>query len=248
MPSTEEQVRYIIAKHSGRVPRGQIARELRISLGYLDLICEGLKRKGEISRAPSSYLRGEMPAYLWLKGLGITSPLYALTALAIFLTLAGVVLAQAEGWPRAQTRAAFINKGPPQRSPMPPASDEVEQPIGKQEAAAVTKTEEADAHQPSKRTPKTVRRAIVTFYSSDSWQTDETPFITASGARVRDGIAAANFLGFGTQIKLPELYGDKTFIIEDRLHPRFSDRIDIWVGTREEAVKKGIHHTKLEIY
>lgn len=89
---------------------------------------------------------------------------------------------------------------------------------------------------------------IVTFYSSTSDQTDDTPFITANGTLVRDGIAAANFLRLGTHIKLPELYGDKVFIIADRMHPRFTDRLDVWVKTRQEALKKGIHYTTLEIY
>ena len=43
----------------------------------------------------------------------------------------------------------------------------------------------------------------VTAYSSDPKQTDNSPFITASNRRVRDGIIAANFLPFGTEVKIP---------------------------------------------
>jgi 3D (Asp-Asp-Asp) domain-containing protein len=88
----------------------------------------------------------------------------------------------------------------------------------------------------------------VTFYSSTPDQTDSTPFITANGTVVRDGIAASNFLAFGTRIKLPELFSDKQFVIEDRMHSRFTDRVDVWVPTQEEALNQGISFTTVEIY
>ena len=50
---------------------------------------------------------------------------------------------------------------------------------------------------------------IVTGYSSTVAQTDNDPFITASGEIVRDGIVANNLLAFGTQIKLPEILAAK---------------------------------------
>jgi 3D (Asp-Asp-Asp) domain-containing protein len=96
--------------------------------------------------------------------------------------------------------------------------------------------------------PDLIKKTVVTFYSSDSWQTDDTPFITANGTMVRDGIAAANFLPFGTRIKFPELFSDKIFVIQDRMHPRFSQRIDIWTPTTEEARKGGIKYTPVEIF
>ena len=43
---------------------------------------------------------------------------------------------------------------------------------------------------------------IATAYSSTPWQTDSTPYITADGATVRDGIIANNMLTFGTQVKV----------------------------------------------
>ena len=75
----------------------------------------------------------------------------------------------------------------------------------------------------------------VTGYSSTPEQTDDTPFITASGKTVRDGIVATNLLPMGTKIKIPELYGNKIFVVEDRMHPRMQDRVDIWFSTYREA-------------
>lgn len=86
-----------------------------------------------------------------------------------------------------------------------------------------------------------------TAYSSTVDQTDDTPFITAWGTRVRDGVVAANFLPFGTVIRIPEVFGDKTFVVEDRMHIRFSNRVDIWFPSREEALEFGAKRIKIEI-
>ena len=39
MPSTEEQVKSVILKHKGSARKQQIARELKMGLDYIDLIC-----------------------------------------------------------------------------------------------------------------------------------------------------------------------------------------------------------------
>lgn len=98
------------------------------------------------------------------------------------------------------------------------------------------------------REPRRIEKRLVTFYSSTPDQTDDTPFITANGTRVRDGIAAANFLPFGARFRLPELFGGKVFVVHDRMHQRFGNRVDIWVETREEAIERGIKYTIIEIY
>jgi len=91
-------------------------------------------------------------------------------------------------------------------------------------------------------------KVIVTAYSSTEWQTDDTPFITANGSEVRDGIVANNMLPFGTEIKLPELYGNKVFTVEDRMHSRKSKyQIDIWFPTLEEAKAFGVKETYIEV-
>ncbi len=96
---------------------------------------------------------------------------------------------------------------------------------------------------------KQVKRVWVTItaYSSDPNQTDSTPFVTASGKTVADGIIAANFLNFGTKVYIPELFGNKQFVVEDRLHARFSDRVDIWMPSTEMALKFGKQYALVEI-
>src|SRR3989338_9188671 len=49
----------------------------------------------------------------------------------------------------------------------------------------------------------------VTAYSSSVDETDSTPFVTASGTKTRDGVIASNLFPFGTQVKIPEFFGDQ---------------------------------------
>lgn len=100
----------------------------------------------------------------------------------------------------------------------------------------------------AKERPKRVMYVTVTAYSSTPDQTDDTPFIAATGKRVHDGMVAANFLRFGTRVRFPDNFGDKNFFVEDRMHERFSDRMDIWMETREEAIQFGKRRIKVEIY
>lgn len=99
----------------------------------------------------------------------------------------------------------------------------------------------------SPRRPEAIRtyRAPITAYSSTPDQTDSTPFITASGTHVRDGVLAANFLPIGTKVRMPELYGDKIFVVEDRMNARYNVRADIWMETREEAKQFGLKRNVL---
>ncbi|MBW6440955.1 3D domain-containing protein [Patescibacteria group bacterium] len=96
------------------------------------------------------------------------------------------------------------------------------------------------------KTP-TVRKkqVLVTAFSSTVDQTDSTPFITASGTRVHDGTVAANFLPFGTKVRFPSLYGDKIFIVEDRMKSDY--KVDIWFPTRQEAINFGAKRLEMEI-
>lgn len=92
---------------------------------------------------------------------------------------------------------------------------------------------------------------IATAYSSTPDQTDSTPFTTAFGTSVRDGIIAANFLSFNTKIKIPALYGDKIFSVEDRMNSRFNKvnppRIDVWFPNRYLAKNFGVKKIKIVI-
>lgn len=82
--------------------------------------------------------------------------------------------------------------------------------------------------------------ATVTGYSSTSDQTDGDPFVTASNKQVRWGYVAANFLPFGTKVRIPELFGDQVFQVEDRMNRRYTDRMDIWFPSRTRATQFGI--------
>ena len=90
-------------------------------------------------------------------------------------------------------------------------------------------------------------------YSSTPDQTDDTPFITASGKHVRDGIIAANVyangqrLPFGTLVRIPDIYGDKIFVIEDRMNIRYQNNIDIWFPERQLAKEFGRRKVIIEI-
>ena len=91
----------------------------------------------------------------------------------------------------------------------------------------------------------------MTAYNSDPAQTDDTPCITANGFdvckhNVEDTIAA-NFLKFGTKVRIPELYGDRVFVVRDRMNKRYSERVDIWMKEKVDARKFGVKVAKIEV-
>jgi len=97
-------------------------------------------------------------------------------------------------------------------------------------------------------TPEVIKLKItVTGYSSSPDETDSDPHITASGKWVRDGIVATNLLPFGTKVRIPEEFGDKVFVVEDRMHSRFSNRIDVWFPSKNEARSFGKKNLEVEI-
>jgi len=99
-------------------------------------------------------------------------------------------------------------------------------------------------------TPDKVVKAVLTAYSSTPDQCDDDPFTAASGKHVYDGMVAANWLPFGTKIKIPALFGDKIFTVDDRMNSRYGyGRMDIWFNTsRTEVNKFGVKRTDIEIY
>ena len=91
-------------------------------------------------------------------------------------------------------------------------------------------------------------KMVITAYSSEESQTDDTPFITACGERVADGIVANNLLPFGTAIRIPELFGDKIFLVKDRMHYKKGNyHIDVWFQSTEQAKQFGAVTTSIEI-
>ena len=87
----------------------------------------------------------------------------------------------------------------------------------------------------------------VTAYSSSEDETDSTPFLTASGTRTRDGVIASNLFPFGTRVRIPELFGDRIFVVEDRMHSRFTDRLDVWMPSKWAALQFGKRIAEVEI-
>ena len=83
-----------------------------------------------------------------------------------------------------------------------------------------------------------------TAYNSEVAQTDDTPCITANGFDLcQHGIedtVAANFLAMGTKIRIPDLYGERIFVVRDRMNKRFPDRVDIWMVNKSDALKFGV--------
>lgn len=84
-------------------------------------------------------------------------------------------------------------------------------------------------------------------YTSRPEETDDTPFITADGSHVADGIIAANFLKFGTKVRIPKLFGDKVFEVHDRMNKRYPYKIDIWMEKYSDAIQFGVRRADIEI-
>ncbi len=100
----------------------------------------------------------------------------------------------------------------------------------------------------SVRVVKTVKM-VVTAYTSDPWETDDTPEVMASNNHVYWGAVANNGEPFGTKIRIPEIYGDQVFVVEDRLHKRKGNyMVDIWMPDKQTAKNFGAKwNVKIEI-
>src|SRR3989344_4129167 len=94
---------------------------------------------------------------------------------------------------------------------------------------------------------KEVRAVWITAYSSTPDETDDTPFITASGQTVRDGIVATNLYPFGTKVMIPSLFGDKVFEVQDRMHKRKQNGVDVWMDGKSKALAFGAHKAEIHI-
>ena len=91
----------------------------------------------------------------------------------------------------------------------------------------------------------------ITAYTSEVAQCDDSPCITANGFNVcTHGIEdtiAANFLDFGTRVKIPDIYGDRIFVVRDRMNKKYPNRVDVWLKDKDQAIKFGFKLAKLEI-
>lgn len=88
----------------------------------------------------------------------------------------------------------------------------------------------------------------VTVYHSLPHETSGDPFITALGTRTRDGVLASNCLAFGTRVRLPELFGERVFVVEDRLAAgKTCFVLDVWREYNPNNPSFGAPVTKVEI-
>jgi 3D (Asp-Asp-Asp) domain-containing protein len=100
--------------------------------------------------------------------------------------------------------------------------------------------------------PRKTFTVPMTAYTSDPAQTDDTPCITASGMDVcernQEDVVAANFLPLGTRVRIPELYGDRIFTVQDRMNARYDKRMDFWMKDIKEARKFGLKYATVEVF
>ncbi|MDD5551891.1 MAG: hypothetical protein PHI88_01905 [Candidatus Pacebacteria bacterium] len=92
-----------------------------------------------------------------------------------------------------------------------------------------------------------VMTVSATAYSSTVGQCDSSPFTTASGTRVHFGTIAANFLPFGTKVKIPDYFGNQVFVVEDRMSKRYWHKIDVWMPTYKQAIQFGRRNIRIVI-
>jgi 3D (Asp-Asp-Asp) domain-containing protein len=91
----------------------------------------------------------------------------------------------------------------------------------------------------------------MTAYNSEAAQCYGDPCITANGFNLcehnTEDSVAANFLKFGTRIRIPELFGDRVFVVRDRMNSRYQDRVDVWMKEKQDALNFGLKYAKIEI-
>lgn len=100
---------------------------------------------------------------------------------------------------------------------------------------------------PEKATEPTKVTVIATAYTPRPEETDATPWLTAAGTTTREGVIAANWLPFGTKVRID----GEVYTVEDRMHRRFTGaspaRIDIVFLSLEKARKFGRQKMEIEI-
>ncbi len=107
-----------------------------------------------------------------------------------------------------------------------------------------------------------------TGYNSHASQTDSTPTITATGATTTFGIIAASRdllddeIPYGSLVRIRDLGNYKSgrgaghfqdllnetlFIVEDTMHPRKVDQVDIWFPQLSQALNWGVRRVEVEV-
>ncbi len=97
------------------------------------------------------------------------------------------------------------------------------------------------------------RRMRITAYAPLDWRAiagmchNGDPTSTASGKYPQYGMVATNALPFGTEIKIPELFGDEIFVVEDRMSSRYQNTIDVLVDNQDYAFQIGVKWANVKI-
>jgi len=95
--------------------------------------------------------------------------------------------------------------------------------------------------------PHSFVSATVTAYTSSVDETDDDPFVTASGKLVRKGtLACPSMYEFGTIV---EIEGER-YTCEDRMNKRYrhTSRFDIWFETKHDAYLWGKKDLSVKVY
>ncbi len=87
-----------------------------------------------------------------------------------------------------------------------------------------------------------------TAYTSRKAETDSSPYIAAWGDHVFWGMLASNNFPKGTKIQIPDYFGDKMFIVLDRMNSRYYHRLDIWMPKLSQAKKWGARYIKIKVF
>jgi len=84
----------------------------------------------------------------------------------------------------------------------------------------------------------------VTAYTASYEECGKTDGITASGVRATEGrTVACDFLEFGTQIMIL----GKTYVVEDRIGSDHPSKLDVYMESKEEALKFGRREIEVEV-
>jgi len=82
----------------------------------------------------------------------------------------------------------------------------------------------------------------VTAYTASYEECGKTDGITSSGTKATEGrTVACDFLAFGTQVVIL----GQTYTVEDRIGSGHQSKIDVYMESKEEALKFG--HRQLEV-
>ena len=104
------------------------------------------------------------------------------------------------------------------------------------------------AAQPVMTSPAPVKMTVVaSAYTPREEETDSTPWITASGKKTSEGQIAANFLPFGTKVRI----NGKIYTVEDRMNRKYTNavpaHIDLVFMSLEKARQFGRRTIEIEI-